>query len=112
MQANDRITRQGMGCGYEPPAPRGVRVMPWQPPPGSKGFAHERPTVCAGYTTSLPEVLEATKARVHWKMGQLGEYLGERAQPELLDSVLILEAEVNSVDVWRITPAKDGGGGP
>lgn len=108
MQTYDRPTRQALGCGYEPPAPRGVPVMPWdhddrRGPPL---------TVCVGYTTNLPEVIEVSHARLHWSKSQLDAYLGdERPTEQLLGAIVILEAETNTYTNWRTTPKRDGGGG-
>jgi hypothetical protein len=61
--------RQQMGCGYET-AISGAE--PWSP---SNVFvlwpADDEPTVCPGYTTRLPEVLEAARARIHWQKGAI-----------------------------------------
>ena len=78
-----KAQRLSMGCGYEP---RSDRASPWQPPDGKVGY--EGPTIehCAGYTTSLPEVIEVARARFHWDKGALahvlaGEPLSESLQP-------------------------------
>ena len=110
MQGTSRIARQGMGCGFEPPPPSTVSVMPWQPPQSSKGFRHARPTVCAGYTTNLPEVNQTAKALAHAEHGALNAFCGGEPTPEMLDAILILKAASSDVQVWRMTPSKDGGG--
>jgi hypothetical protein len=85
--------------------------MPWQPPLGRVGYQDEPPRVCAGYTTSLPEVFEVAQARVHWKHGAIEAFCGDdKPTEELLQAVLILEGAMNAVDMWRVTPARDGGG--
>jgi hypothetical protein len=113
MNANSQITRQGWACGFEPPAPRHVPVVPWQPPMNGKGFRHARPTVCAGYTTNLPEVRESSQAHAHWKHGSLVAFCGgETPSEDLMSSVLILESEYGAVELWRVTPIQDGGGAP
>ena len=114
MQATTQLNRQGRGCGYEPAPPPGIAVTPWQPPmyPIVKlGYRHERPKVCAGYTTRLPEIAEAARARSWALRGQLGVFLGgERANENLLAYIDILDAEVNAVEVWAVTPRDKGGG--
>jgi hypothetical protein len=110
MRANNQIVRQGMGCGFEPAPPTSVPVMPWQPPMGSKGYQGDRPKICAGYTTSLPEVVEASLAHAHWRHGQLAVFCGGAPTEDLMQAVLILEGAYNAVDLWRVTPANEGGG--
>lgn len=110
MQTNSRIARQGMGCGFEPPPPSTVSVMPWQPPLNSKGYQYGKVAVCAGYTTNLPEVIETAKALAHAKHGALGAFCGGEPTPETLDAILILDGAYSDVQTWCLTPSKDGGG--
>lgn len=112
MKSTTRQNRQGRGCGYEPPAPPGMRVMPWQPPLSRLGYRHRPlPTICAGYTTRLPEVQEAARARAWANRGQLDVFLGgERANENLLAHIDILDAEVGAMEAWAATPRDKGGG--
>lgn len=111
MQATTQINRQGRGCGYEPDAPTGVAVTPWQPPLSKLGYKHGRATVCAGYTTRLPEVSEATRAHAWATRGQLDVFLGgERANENLLAYIDIFGSEVESLKLWMVTSIEEGGG--
>lgn len=112
MRTNSQIVRQGMGCGYEPPPPKTVPVLPWQPPLGRKGYQGDPPRVCAGYTTTLPEVLEAVQAHRHWRHGSLEAFCGGKPSEDLMQAVLILESAYNAVELWRVTPIAQGGGAP
>lgn len=117
---NDVQTRQGMGCAYEAPLPG---ALPWTPPDGPAGYdlgepteAHPRgvraPTVCPGWTTRLPQIVEVTLARAHWDKGQLALFCGDDGvNDELLNAILILEGASNAVEHWLRTPADKGGGG-
>lgn len=108
MRTNDSLRRQSLGCGYEPRTDR-VRLTIWQPPSGYRGPAL---TTCAGYTANLPEVIESAVARLHWKTGQLESWCGKRRPTEeLLDAIVILDAECSALESWLMTPSKDGGGG-
>ena len=69
------------------------------------------PTVCAGYTVRLPEVIEAQRARVHWTTGNLAVAVGDGESEELLDLIAIIEGAGNDVQRWAMTPAAEGGGG-
>lgn len=107
---NPKMQRQYMGCGYEPRL-TGVRLTMWRPPSGEVGFRGEDATVCAGYTTSLPEVQETALARIHWEHGSIRDACdGQRPTEEMLGSILILEGQYNAVRRWITTPQKDGGG--
>ena len=90
--------RQSLGCGYEPSA---SAVAMWSHP----GYTGPAPTVCPGYSTSLPEVLETAVARLHWSKGQ---NIGD--SEDLKDAVLIMEGSYNELQAWLMKPAKDGGG--
>jgi hypothetical protein len=65
MQTQTTETRALMGCGYLPLAGK-----PSGRPPGYEGEL----TVCQGYSTKLPEVIEASYARSWWEKGQLREW--------------------------------------
>lgn len=102
MQTVPQLHRQVLGCGYEPPLPAGMPHEVWD----HEGRDGEPFTTCVGYTTKLPEVVEVSRARMHWSHGQL------RESNDALDAALeILEIECNRVQAWLMTPAKDGGGG-
>jgi len=111
MQATTQINRQGRGCGYEPDAPPEVRVTPWQPPLSKLGYRHERPKICAGYTTRLPEVQEAARAHGWAERGELSVFIGgEKANENLLAYIDILDVEVKALKIWSLTPIEQGGG--
>ena len=103
-----REQRIALGCGYEPPADDRVHLTVWQPPSGDKGYSGPDLTVCAGYTCNLPEVNEIAIARLHWSKGNMPVHA---TAEELLDAIVILDNAYNQLQVWLMTPAKDGGGG-
>lgn len=107
-QTNNKQARQALGCGYEPRDER-VHLTLWQPPGGPVGFQEDDSDICAGYTTSLPEVMETLIARIHWSKGN-GSLIVEPTE-DLLNAIVILEGEYNAVQNWIMTPSKDGGGG-
>lgn len=112
MEKSTQINRQARGCGFEPAAPSGIRVLPWQPPLSKLGYRHRPlPVICAGYTTRLPEVQEAVRAHGWAARGQLDVFLGgERANENLLAYVDILDAELAAVKSWAMTSTEEGGG--
>jgi hypothetical protein len=109
-QMSSREQRQSLGCGYEPPIDR-VRLTLWQPPSGPKAYRGPDATMCAGYTTRLPEVIETSILRAHWDKGSLRDACGGAPTEETNLLVLLLSGAYNSLQRWMMTPAKDGGGG-
>lgn len=85
--------------------------MPWQPPIARLGYRHELPVLCAGYTTRLPEVVEAARAHAHWSKGQLQAFTAPDAPTEIVVAfVEILDAEISHVKRYALTPRDEGGG--
>jgi hypothetical protein len=69
-------------------------------------------TTCAGYTANLPEIYETAVARMHWEKGSIEAACdGETPTEDLLNSILVLDAEFSHLKNWMSIPSKDGGGG-
>ncbi len=102
MKTNKQLPRQFMGCAYEPALPEGKRVYlsMWQG--GSMpNYRGPKPTVCPGYTTSLPEVIEVSRARAHWNKGGLASLgVTDWHHDPLAIGIEILEGSQNEVDRW------------
>jgi hypothetical protein len=81
-----------MACGYEPATERGIA---W------RGASSLSPTVCPGYTCKLPEVIEVSRLRAHWKVGALG-LAADQPTPQLLDAILELDWSINEVEAWSL----------
>lgn len=76
------------------------------PPP----LGHGAPSVCPGYTTSLPEVIEIARGRLHWSKGSLGQFCRGQASDAMLVGIEILEGASNACQAWCIdNPQKKGG---
>jgi hypothetical protein len=85
-----------MGCGYVPGAVRKG--------PAFDGFEGEL-TTCVGYTTSLPEVVEASRARLWWDKGQLREWCeGDAPTPALRFCIEELEAQSHAMTAHAAKP--------
>lgn len=96
--------RQTLGCGYEPPIDDRRKLTMWRPPAAFKGEV----TMCAGYTTSLPEVREVALMYRHWLMGNLAPALGRLAATEdLLSLIVVMDSEANALEHWRMTKAAE-----
>lgn len=112
MSANTPLIRQYKGCGYLPRLEDRTRLTLWQPPRGGRAYHGPDLTACAGYTCNLPETIEASIARAHWKTGNaIAACDGEAPTEDLLNSILILDAAYSECESWLMTPSKDGGGG-
>lgn len=101
--------RQQRACGFEPPIERPTGV--WMPEACRIGT---RPalTMCAAYTTALPEVQETIGAHAQWKQGTLTEYLdGEPPTRTLLDRLTAFEAGINEHQADEMRAATKKGGG-
>jgi hypothetical protein len=103
-RVNSRLVRQTLACGYEPEPPPNIPVLAW-----TFGWS-EKPTVCPGFTTNLPEVVEASRARLHWNKGQLAMRFGGEPTEALLLSIEVLEIEAARCQEWSSTPESQGGG--
>ncbi len=64
--------------------------------------------MCVGYSSTLPEVLEASRA-LSWRSdGQLKDlYDGEPITPQLRDAMDVVGVEIKRVEKHALTP-KDG----
>jgi hypothetical protein len=103
--------RQSLGCGYEPKHPT-LPVMMWSPPGSKCGYSGPRATVCPGYSTNLPEIIETAIIRRHWEKGSIVAACGgENPTEEQLAMVLVLDGAFADLKHWACTPSKDGGGG-
>ncbi len=80
------------------------------PPLSACGYSGPEPTVCPGYTTSLPEVIETAILRRHWEKGCVAAACGGEPTEEQLMAILIIDGVFADVKHWAMTPAKDGGG--
>jgi hypothetical protein len=107
MQAYTKPIRQGWACGYEPPAPEGAIVEAWS----GLGYRGDRPTICPGYTTTLPETIEIARAWKWWVKGELAAYVdGAPVSHPLKMGIEIFDGAVGALERWLMTPADKGGG--
>jgi hypothetical protein len=84
----DHQQRRGYRCGW---LPEGEWRDDARPFPDS--------SVCVGYSTSLPEVIEAARLLVWANRGALSSYLGKRRLSAVAaDCVDVLDGEVKSVE--------------
>jgi len=110
MKANTEHTRQMLGCGWLPlPAESLLRFRRVPTPGGYKGEVRtledgrvtDQPSVCPGYTTALPEVIEIARARFHAKAGgprAIG--LDDWTDHPLALGIEILEGAANESERW------------
>lgn len=109
MQQVPLQNRQLAGCAYAPAPARELvpLVVPWS----GLGYKGEAPTVCPGYSTSLPVVIEAARARLSWSKGSLEAFCGgEPPTDALIAAIEICEGAIGEVLDWKATPKDQGGG--
>lgn len=88
MRDQSTEARRLMGCGYMADAP-----LPAGRPPGYESDL----TVCMGYSTSLPEVIETSRARLWWDKGALRDWCeDEPPTPALRIAIEEMEAQVHA----------------
>jgi len=108
MKAYTKATRQGWGCGYELAPAANVPVMPWS---GGFGYEGPAPTVCAGYTTALPETIEIARAWMWWRKSQLEAFVdGARVSGPLKHGIEMFDGVISGFERWKMTPKDNGGG--
>ncbi len=106
MQANSRDIRRTMRCGLEPLLPLSPDVSAWQPPTDEiERHAYNGPeaTVCIGYTSKLPEVMEAAEARLHWEHGAIQSWCRGEPTEALLEGIAILHISTNQASAWAMS---------
>jgi len=65
------------------------------------GTPTDDPTVCPGYLTSLPEVIEVARGRLHWsKAGPAAIGVADWQHDPLAIGIEILEGAVNECQAW------------
>lgn len=116
MQSQSAQTRQTWGCAYEPPPNENVRRLVQIPAPsgckqrGATADEPAFPSVCPGYTTRLPEVIEIARARLHWSKGAITAFCNGQPRSALLVGIEILEGASNEAQQWAIdNPVKKAG---
>lgn len=94
-----------MACGYLPPVAR-VHLRVWS----HQGYRGPAPTVCVGYTSKLPEVIETSRARLHWSKGSLSAFTqGEQPTESLVVAIEVLDVETSQMENWVVSnPKKEG----
>lgn len=98
MQTQTFESRRLMGCGYIPDAPK-----PQARPPGFEGDV----TVCIGYSTSLPEVVETSYARLWFDKGALGDWCDqEPPTPALRAAIEQMESQQHACQAYAMADSK------
>lgn len=100
MHTTTQTRRQEMGCGFEPPAPRPLVVRPWR----HRAQTGPKATLCPGYTTRLPQVIETARMRFHWQNGAV-----PRLSEPMQRAIEILDGAANELDAFKIKEARERG---
>ena len=84
-----------IGCGF---LPAHKLSRPWRHR-GTFELDYPEPTVCPGYSTKLPEVVEVARTRLHWSKGNVSvDSLEENVQR----GVEILESAIGDMNEWAL----------
>ena len=98
-----RFARESWRCGYLPDQPSERRYT------GPMGQDWPIvPTTCPGYTTSLPQVYEAARARKWAERGMLRDLEDDDLNPVMLAAIDILDIGISEVEQAEIGKAKNG----
>lgn len=107
MNVRPAYVRQTMRCGYEPALADARLSSTWWPS-GFSGFPQEDGTpgvasTCPGYTTKLPEVVEASRLHWWWGKGQLRDRVEDGVvNDRVIQVVEIIGAEVAAVEAHEM----------
>jgi hypothetical protein len=111
MQTTTQLRRQLIRCGYEPPLTRIRLPEPLRPWSHSADPHASTYTTCPGYTTKLPEVVEASHAHAHWNKHDIRIATGgDEPNRALVMAVEVVAGAANATQEWLMTPASKGGG--
>ena len=107
MSTYSKPVRQGWACGYELPPEDGRPVEAWS----GLGYRGDPPTVCPGYSTSLPETIEIARAWRWWDKSEISQFCdGLEVSDNMKLGIEIFAGEVASLQRWLVTPVDQGGG--
>lgn len=85
-----REMRQAIACGFELPVEHAVA---WSHRSGKTSA-----TTCAGYLANLPEVIEAARARMHWKHGGLRDFCHGQPHDNIMAAIEIIDGAASEVE--------------
>lgn len=106
LERVDEQSRQALGCPYAPEPDQTFRlhVETWtgcgvEPRPATDD-APAFPSVCPGFTTTLPETIEAARAHLHWTKGELTQFCRGYASEALLIGIEVLSTSSGETMSW------------
>ncbi len=95
MRTTPLDARRALACAYEPPV-EGARG--YEPP----GYDGGPLVTCPGYTTKLPEVIEALEARFFLNKSSLHLIVDGELTEAMRDALLVLEGAEGDVLRWSL----------
>lgn len=102
-------TRQTFACPYAPVPPE--QLLPYVRPPIPPAYSGDELTVCPGYSSSLPEVIEGARAWRHWEKADVRAFTGGAwPTPGLTLAIESFDAAVSQHQRWCLdNPVKKTG---
>jgi hypothetical protein len=108
MSMQSEAQRQLLGCGFAPQPDESRRMFVGQWKGGSlPNYKGPTTTVCPGYSTQLPEVIEVVRTHRHWSKGN--RQLDDLNAPMTV-AVEIFDSAAAEYQSWAMTSVSDGGG--
>jgi hypothetical protein len=82
--------------------PSTIPVTPWD----HQGRAKSKDdlVVCAGYVCSLPEVIEAARAHLHWSKGALRDFCRGEVPDQLFFGIEVFDGACDALSAWLMKP--------
>lgn len=98
----DDDQRARVRCGWIPERDRKGRAL--VPP----AYPYADPPICAGYLTSLPQVIEAARACSWRREGALGQFYEGKLSGLVKYAIDIMAAEFKAVEQHTIRESREG----
>lgn len=100
METLTPAMRATLRCGFMPAAAH-VDGQRWSPADGTEL------TVCAGYSTSLPDVIDVACSYAHWENGALDHACPGGAAKPLLQGIVMLKSATERRATFRMREQAD-----
>lgn len=97
----DDQQRASVRCGWIPEHKRTGRALCPAP------YPYEDPPICAGYLTSLPQVIEAARACSWRREGALGQFYEGRLTGLVKFAIDVMAAEFKAVEQYEIRKSRE-----
>jgi len=98
----DNDQRERVRCGWVPERKRKGRALV------PAHFPYDDPPICAGYLTSLPQVIEAARACSWRREGALAQFYEGKLSGLVKFAIDVMSAEFKAVEQHAIRESREG----